>query len=28
LIKCLRGPDEMASLVGFGPRTVVWRPLL
>jgi len=22
--KCLRGPDEMASRAGFGPRAVVW----
>jgi len=26
LKKCLREPDEMASLAGFGPRAVVWRP--
>jgi len=23
-----RGPDEMALRAGFGPRAVVWRPLL
>jgi len=23
--KCLRGPDEMASWAGLGPRVVVWR---
>jgi len=28
LAKCLRGPDEMASRAGFGPRAVVWRPLI
>jgi len=28
LAKCVRGPDEMTSRAGFGPRAVVWRPLL
>jgi len=28
LTKCLCGPDEMALRAGFGPRVVVWRPLL
>jgi len=27
LANCLRGPDEMASRAGFGPRVIVWRPL-
>jgi len=25
--KKIRGPDEMASRAGFGPRAVGWRPL-
>jgi len=28
LTTSLRGPDETASRVGFGPQAVVWRPLL
>jgi len=28
LTKWLRGPDEMTSRAAFGPRAVVWRPLL
>jgi len=28
LSKRLRGPDEMASRAAFGPRAVVWRPLV
>ena len=27
LAKCRRGPDEMASRAGFGPRAAVWRTL-
>jgi len=27
-MKCLCGPDEMAVRAGFGPQTVVWRPLI
>jgi len=26
-MKWLRGPDEMVSRAGFGPRAVVWRLL-
>jgi len=26
--KCLRGPDKTVWHAGFGPRAVVWRPLL
>ena len=28
LTNWLRGPDEMASRAAFGPRAVVWRPLI
>jgi len=27
LTKWLRGPDEIASQAGYGPRAVVWRLL-
>jgi len=28
IIDKIRGPDEMTSRADFGPRALVWRPLV